>query len=91
MFGFSWGEILFVAIIVIIFTDPKDLPAFARKAASFVRKVRAFGNEFTSVINKELAEPKSYIQDLNGDMQKTYDISDWKAPPKTDEPKQSGE
>ena len=80
MFGFSWGEIILVAVAIIIFTDPKDLPEFARKAARFVRKVKSFGNEFTSVFNKELVEPKSYIQDLKGEMQPTYDLTDLKIP-----------
>ena len=76
MLGFSFGELLLVAIVAIIFTDPKDLPEFARRAVRFIRKIKSFGNEFTSVINKEFAEPKSYIKDLNGQMQKTYDLSD---------------
>ncbi len=78
MFGFSWGEILLVVIVIIIFTDPKDLPEFSRRAVRFIRKIKSFGNEFTGVISKEFTEPKSYIKDLHGQMQKTYDISDIK-------------
>ena len=78
MLGFSWGELLLVAIVIIVFTDPKDLPMFARKAASFMRKMKSFTREFTDVINKELVEPKSYIKDLKGEIQPTYDISDLK-------------
>lgn len=84
MLGFSLGEFLLVAVVIIIFTDPKDLPEITRKCARFFRKVKSLGNEFTDVINKEFAEPKGYIKDLSGQMQKTYDISDMKkeTPPK---------
>ncbi len=76
MLGFSWGEIILVAIVVIIFTDPKDLPELTRKAARFIKKLKSYTREFTDVINKELAEPQSYIKDLKGEMKPTYDISD---------------
>ena len=78
MLGFSWGELLLVAIVIIIFTKPEDLPGFARKAADLVKKLKSFTREFTDVINKELVEPKSYIKDLKGEIQPTYDISDLK-------------
>jgi len=80
MFGFSPAELLFTAVVIIIFTDPKDLPALSRKAAAFIKKIRSFTREFTDVVNKELVEPKSYIKDLKGEMQKTYDIDELKTP-----------
>ena len=78
MFGFSWGEIILVAVVIIIFTDPIDLPELSRKAARFIKKIKSFTREFTDVVNKELAEPKTYIKDLQGEMKPTYDISDLK-------------
>lgn len=72
----SWGELLLIAVVAIIFVKPEDLPGLARSAAGLVKKLKSMSREFTEVFTKELAEPKGYIKDLKGQMQKTYDISD---------------
>lgn len=78
MLGFSWGELLIVFVVVIVFVDPKDIPSLARNAADLVKKFRSISREFTDILTKEVEEPKKYIKDLNGNMQETYDLSDLK-------------
>ena len=71
MFGISWSELLVIFIVVIIFVDPKDIPALARHVADFIKKLKSISNDFSTVINKELVDPKKYIKDLNGKLQET--------------------
>ena len=78
MFGIDFAELLVIIAVIIIFTDPKDIPALARNFARFVKKVKSLSNEFNSILHTESLEPKQYIKDLKGKNQPTYDLSDLK-------------
>ena len=51
MGGFSWGEILIVAIVALIVVGPKDLPVLFRKGGQFVGKMRGMAREFSRAMN----------------------------------------
>lgn len=51
MGGFSWGEMLIIAIVALIVVGPKDLPVMFRKAGQFVGKMRGMAREFSRAMN----------------------------------------
>jgi Tat protein translocase TatB subunit len=78
MLGIGWSELLLIAVAIIIFTDPKDLPKLMKDLGGFIRKARDFGKEITDVINKDLTETNKYIKDINGEIQKTFEVPEVK-------------
>lgn len=74
--GLSLGEIVVIAIFGLIFLGPKDMPRIMREIGLGIRKIKNFGEEFLSSVDKELADPKKYIKDLNGNLQETFTIDD---------------
>lgn len=80
MFGIGWSELLIIAVAIIIFVDPKDLPDLMRNLAKAYKSVRDTGKEFTDIINNELDGTKKYIKDLNGEVQETFQVPQIKKP-----------
>jgi sec-independent protein translocase protein TatB len=78
MLGIGWSELLMIAVVIIIFTDPKDLPSLMRNLGSMARKAREFAKEFTDIVNKELSDTNKYIKDINGEIQQTFDVPESK-------------
>jgi Tat protein translocase TatB subunit len=88
MFGLSWSELVVVAVVGILLIDPKDLPGIIRKFKEIVAQIKQIGHELTSSIKeideikdlkaevKKLNEDIKTIIDLEGNVQRTYDISD---------------
>lgn len=74
--GLSFGEIIVIAIFGLIFIGPKDMPRIMREIGSLIRKVKSFGDSFLDTLDKEMAEPKKYIKDLNGNLQETFKLDD---------------
>ena len=72
MFGMSFGEILIIAVIAILFIGPDKLPEAMVKIAKFFRSFKKTVNETKETIEQEmhLAELKeeaiSYKEQLNG-------------------------
>jgi len=72
MFGMSFGEILIIAVIAILFIGPDKLPEAMVKIAKFFRSFKKTINETKETIEQEmhLAELKeeaiSYKEQLNG-------------------------
>ena len=76
--GLSLGEIMVIAIVGLIFIGPKDMPRVMREIGSFIRKIKTMGDGFLTSIENEMAEPKKYIKDLNGNLQETFKLDDLK-------------
>ncbi len=74
MLGIGWMEALVIAMAVVIFVHPKDLPDFIRTIAGFVRQIRSLGKEFTDIVNNELGGTKKFIKDINGEIQQTFEV-----------------
>ncbi len=56
MGGFSWGEILVIAVVALIILGPKDLVVFFRNAGRFVGKMQGMAREFSSAMNQAADE-----------------------------------
>ena len=52
MFGFSISHLILIAIVVLIFVGPKQLPEVARTIAKLLRDLRGFSDDFTSTLNQ---------------------------------------
>lgn len=76
MFGISFSELLIIAFAALLIIGPKDLPMVLRKVGKAVGKIKKLGDEFMDALNTEIDQPKKYIKDLDGNLQKTYDIED---------------
>lgn len=68
MLGIGWGEMLVIAIVVLIVVGPKDLPMMLRNIGRAMGTVRRMSNEFRREIDKavaadELREAKKAITD----------------------------
>ncbi|MDR2033352.1 MAG: Sec-independent protein translocase protein TatB [Helicobacteraceae bacterium] len=88
MFGMGLGEILFIAVIAIVFLGPEKLPDAMIKTAKFFRAVKKHLTEAKTALDQEinLSQLKSdaleYKQKLTDDLTKT-DL------PKTDDLKKA--
>src|SRR5437868_6702807 len=96
MLDISLGEIALVCIVAALCIGPKDLPVVLRTLGRWSGALKKTAREFTQVWEEALREAEAdsaaaptakitYIRDLEGNLQETYDISDLKAP----EPKKS--
>lgn len=56
MGGFSWGELLVVGIVALIFVGPKELPVLFRNVGRFVGKMRGMAREFSTAMNEAADE-----------------------------------
>lgn len=87
MFGLSFAETAIILLVAIVAIGPKELPTVIRAVARTLGQVREIGREFRKNFD-ELAEeaeikelrddlmtPMPTIIDLEGNEQRTYDIS----------------
>ena len=89
MFDLSWAEISIVALVGLLVLGPKEFAAIVRNCRKIIGKIKNIGQEFTDAITdmdevKDLKkeagkvnEDINMIVDLEGKLQKTYDISDF--------------
>lgn len=53
MFGLSWGEIILIMIVALIFIGPKKLPDLAKMIGKGLREFRKATSEIENEIDKE--------------------------------------
>ena len=71
MFDFSSGELLLIALAVLIFIKPKDLPAVLRAVGQWTGKIRRMAGEFQDQFREamreaEMADLKKDIDEATG-------------------------
>ena len=88
MLELSLAELAFIGLIALIFIGPQELPDVLRGVMRFVRSLRGMVAEVkgsvaelvdeTGVkeVREELEEEAKYIEDLEGNMQRIYDVSE---------------
>lgn len=88
MLDLSLPEILVISLAAILVIGPKELPAVLRTIGRWLGQMRELGREvrdaFDSAIQTEelkqtgheLENDVQYIRDLEGNLQRTYDLSD---------------
>lgn len=89
MFELSFSEIVVILVVALLIVGPDELPGIIRKFRSFSRKLRNNYKELTdAILNNEetrslqeevkaLNKDIKRIVDLEGNLQETYDISDF--------------
>ena len=70
MFDFSWGEVMLIGGVALVFIPPKDLPKALRTVGQMTTKVRRMASEFQGQLNEalreaELDDVRREVQDLN--------------------------
>ena len=78
MFGIGWSEFLLIAVVLVVCVDPKDIPDLFKNITGFIKKFKDTANEFKDLLTKELGDTNKYIKDLNGEIQKTFDVPEIK-------------
>jgi len=84
MFDLSFWEIIVIAVIAMMVVKPEDMPDIMRSIGKAIGKVKRSAKEFMSLFDdvvkdedlKEVSQEFTEIIDLDGNVQKAYDISD---------------
>lgn len=88
MFDLSFAEIIVVVVIAVMVMGPKELPVLLRALGRWLRKLRHFTNEFREyfsqldesgemrALQEELREQARYVKGDEGELYRSYDLSD---------------
>ncbi|MCE3232677.1 MAG: hypothetical protein K0R98_934 [Rickettsiaceae bacterium] len=88
MFDFSFAELVVVGAVGLLVLGPEELPVVIRNCKKIINQITQVGKEFSNSIleidevkdlkneAKKLNEDIKTIVDLDGQVQRTYDISD---------------
>ena len=68
MFEISWSELLILAVVVLIFVGPKDLPVFLKTLGKYTGALRRQANEFKRHFDDAMreAEMDNLRKELDG-------------------------
>jgi sec-independent protein translocase protein TatB len=96
MFDFSSGELLLIALAVLIFIKPKDLPMVLRTVGQWTGKIRRMAGEFQDQFREamreaEMADIKKDIDEATGKLgsgitdpfKELHEAAEWKPPETT--------
>jgi sec-independent protein translocase protein TatB len=96
MFDFSSGELLLIALAVLIFIKPKDLPMVLRTVGQWTGKIRRMAGEFQDQFREamreaEMADIKKDIEEATGKIgggitdpfKDLHEAAEWKPPETT--------
>ncbi len=99
MFDFSSGELLLIALAVLIFIKPKDLPVVLRTVGQWTGKIRRMAGEFQDQFREamreaEMADIKKDIEEATGKIsggitdpfKELQQAGEWKPPAPTSTP-----
>ncbi len=78
MFGLGWMEIIVIALILLIFVGPKNLPAMLRKAGSLMNEFKTASRDLRNQLEAEakamdLESPATIVKDAIKDMPSPYE------------------
>lgn len=77
MFEFSLSELLLIAVAVLIFIKPEDLPKMLRSLGKIAGKIRAYSNEITALFDeKKLNDSITKVMGDDGKMHIAYDVNE---------------
>jgi Tat protein translocase TatB subunit len=102
MFDISLGEMALIMAVAVLVIGPKELPTVIKKVTGWIRQLRAMAQQITDQfsdvagmdeiqkLRQELQEQAKFIRDAEGNLYRTYDISDMMPPPPIED-KKNGE
>ena len=77
MFGIGWSEFILIALVLLIFVGPKQLPPLLRKAGMIVNELKRAGRELQHQVTEEVRDlertvgpistPKKMLRDMAED------------------------
>ncbi len=56
MFGIGWSEFILIALVLLIFVGPKQLPALLKKAGMIVTELKRAGRELQHQVTEEVRD-----------------------------------
>ena len=56
MFGIGWSEFILIALVLLIFVGPKQLPPLLRKAGMIVSELKRAGRELQQQVTEEVRD-----------------------------------
>lgn len=90
MFDLSFGEILLVVVVTVVFIGPKELPTVIKAITKAVRYMRSVAQDFRRMFDeiaeesgvKDIEKEIKLIEGDDGKMYESYDISFISSPSK---------
>lgn len=88
MFDISFGELALIMLVAVLVIGPKELPAVVQKVTGWIRQMRMMAQQITDQfqdhaelgeikkLREELQEQAKFIRDAEGNLYRTYDLSD---------------
>ena len=76
MFDIGMGEVIVVLLIILLVTDPRDIPRIMKNIHTYYRKLRHIRDESHTFINSITAEEPKTIVGNDGKTYRAYDIQD---------------
>src|SRR5947207_2110 len=69
MFDISWGKLVIIGVVALIFIGPKELPAVLRTVGQWMTKIRRMAAEFQGQFHEamreaEMADLKKHVDDI---------------------------
>jgi sec-independent protein translocase protein TatB len=98
MFDLSFGEIMLVVLVAVVFIGPNELPVVVKAAASAMRSVRGLMRELRGAFDdlakesglkdtaEEITKEIKMIKGDDGEMYESYDLSTVMLPKTTPKP-----
>src|SRR5436305_2834531 len=83
MFDISWGKLVIIGVVALIFIGPKELPAVLRTLGQWMTKIRRMASEFQGEFQEamreaEMADLKKQFDDTTAAVKSTFDTTDIK-------------
>jgi len=74
MFDISWGELLLIGVVALVFIGPKELPTVLRTLGQWMAKLRRMATEFQNQFHEamreaEVADLKKQVEDMTSQAQ----------------------
>ena len=74
MFGIGWTELIVIALVVLVFVGPKNLPPLLRKVGGIMAELKSASRELRNQIDAEVADldisPKKMAREIEEDLLK---------------------
>src|SRR5256885_11676945 len=83
MFDISWGKLVIIGVVALIFIGPKELPAVLRTLGQWMTKIRRMASEFQGQFQEamgeaEMADLKKQFDETASAVTSTFDTTDIK-------------
>lgn len=74
MFGIGWTELIVIALVVLVFVGPKNLPPLLRKVGGIMSELKSASRELRNQLDAEVRDldisPKDMVREIEDDVRK---------------------